>query len=268
MALSKKHYIYCKVIITLGTDEPMKIFDDSSKLNLTPEEKMKLREYRDYYTKLDSQGKIAERKRIASIYFGAEEDEITGEYQKDMVATEEKKTINKSGEQTPIKPHSRQSKHKNRDSLEEKSIITLEDNSKFYLAYETEQNGKKYYLGNRLDEEEDPTDVSCIFEEIINNGNVYLNVVTDEKTVNYVTAVCTGNFVDEVNAMPFEESETISESQYTIDDFVEEPPTEQKAIKTKSSKPATPKKTVKKSTTGDIFDFEKNTEYKPPIKKS
>ena len=84
MALSKKHYLFCKVIIALGNDEPMKIFDEPSLLHLTPIEKTVLWGYKHNFLMLDDNGRKAEHKRIEAIYFNGTDEEMLQEYEKDI----------------------------------------------------------------------------------------------------------------------------------------------------------------------------------------
>lgn len=68
-------------------------------------------------------------------------------------------------------------------------IVTLDDTDKYYLSDETEQNGKTYFLGLKVDENDDPSDESLIFEKEIDGEDVYLTEVEDEDIKNYLSAV-------------------------------------------------------------------------------
>jgi hypothetical protein len=83
--------------------------------------------------------------------------------------------------------------------MEINTIVTLEDNSKYYLADETYQNGKKYFLGNKLDENEEPTDVSEIFEENLENGDTYLDIIDDPELLKSLGTIFTANFSNMVD---------------------------------------------------------------------
>ena len=84
------------------------------------------------------------------------------------------------------------------------TIVTLEDGYRYYLTDETVQNGIKYFLANRLDDNNELTEDSFIFEETIKDGDSYLYVVTDQQMVNYITAVFTANFISKVEENPGE----------------------------------------------------------------
>lgn len=80
--------------------------------------------------------------------------------------------------------------------MEIDTVVTLDDNKKYYLADVTEQDGKRYFLANLIDEEGDPTLESNIFVEDKEGDNYYLDPVTDEKVFNYITAVFAANLND------------------------------------------------------------------------
>ena len=73
--------------------------------------------------------------------------------------------------------------------MEKDTIVTLDENDRWYLAEETTQDGKKYFLAVIVDENNEPGDISKIYEEEKENGEYYLTEVTDEKILNYLTAV-------------------------------------------------------------------------------
>ncbi|NLL02019.1 MAG: hypothetical protein GX265_03255 [Mollicutes bacterium] len=81
------------------------------------------------------------------------------------------------------------------------SIVTLEDNEKYYLADETVQNGIKYFLANKLDETEEITTEAYIFEEIKDGEDFYLDEVTDVEKMKYLTAVFTSNLINDMEEM-------------------------------------------------------------------
>ncbi len=78
------------------------------------------------------------------------------------------------------------------------TIVTLEGNEKYYLADETVQNGIKYFLANKLDENEEITTEACIFEEIKDGEDFYLDEVTDAEKMKYLTAVFTSNLINDI----------------------------------------------------------------------
>lgn len=85
----------------------------------------------------------------------------------------------------------------------EKEIITLDDdpNERYMLCDETIQNNVKYYLATKVDENDTPLLESIIFEEIIENNERYMEIVTDEEKYNSLAAIFISNFntqVDEI----------------------------------------------------------------------
>ena len=77
-------------------------------------------------------------------------------------------------------------------------IITLEDNTRYFLVYEKDYNNKKYFLGNKLDNGDHPTGETTIFEEIKYNDDSHLEIVTDEQTLNFLSTYFTAGFIKEV----------------------------------------------------------------------
>lgn len=74
------------------------------------------------------------------------------------------------------------------------AIVEMENGENFYIADETLQNGVKYYLANKVDENDEPTEESKIFKETLEGNNIYLDVVKDEDELNYITAIFLANF--------------------------------------------------------------------------
>lgn len=83
--------------------------------------------------------------------------------------------------------------------MEADTIVTFDDNEKYYLADETVQNNQKYFLGNKLDENEEPTLESVIFKESVENGETYLEELTSGDEHDYISAVFLSNYNDSVN---------------------------------------------------------------------
>jgi len=82
--------------------------------------------------------------------------------------------------------------------MKKEMIVTLEGNKKYYLAEETIQNNIKYYLANELNEIENQTDKSVILEEIKTENDYYLDLVTDEKNLKFLSAIFISNFISEI----------------------------------------------------------------------
>ncbi|MDD2208672.1 MAG: hypothetical protein PHG03_01855 [Bacilli bacterium] len=87
--------------------------------------------------------------------------------------------------------------------MEIDTIVTLEGNEKYYLADVTIQNDVKYFLANKLDEKEELTKESCIFEEVKDGDEIYLDEVLDQTKLKYITTVFTSSLIsdleDEIN---------------------------------------------------------------------
>ena len=64
--------------------------------------------------------------------------------------------------------------------MEKDTIITLEDNDKYALLDETIIKGKKFFFAVKVDEESgNPTTNYEIFEEEIENEDVYMNTIEE-----------------------------------------------------------------------------------------
>ena len=79
------------------------------------------------------------------------------------------------------------------------SIVTLEGNENYYLADMTIQSDIKYFLANKLDENNEATIHSCIFEEIKEDDDFYLEEVIDVDKIKYLTAVFTSNLISNLD---------------------------------------------------------------------
>ena len=79
------------------------------------------------------------------------------------------------------------------------TIVTLEDNGRYYIADETVLEGKKYFLANILNENDDLSDKSVIFEEIIRDEEVFVDEVKDDKLASYLATIFTANFIEKVD---------------------------------------------------------------------
>ncbi|MDD2505345.1 MAG: hypothetical protein PHF21_03635 [Bacilli bacterium] len=81
------------------------------------------------------------------------------------------------------------------------TVVTLEGNEKYYLADKTIQNDKTYFLANKLDQNEEISIESCIFEEIKNDEDYYLDEIVDVDKVKYLTAVFTSNLISDIDEL-------------------------------------------------------------------
>lgn len=69
------------------------------------------------------------------------------------------------------------------------TIVTLGNNEKYLLVDMTIQEGAKYFLATKVDDQDNPLFESHFFEEIFENGDYYLDPVTDEAKLNYLGAI-------------------------------------------------------------------------------
>ena len=74
------------------------------------------------------------------------------------------------------------------------SVITLDNNQKWYITDETEQGNDKFYLAVKLDENNNPDAESKIFKEVKANGKVFLDDQIDAETYQYLSAIFITNY--------------------------------------------------------------------------
>ena len=86
-------------------------------------------------------------------------------------------------------------------------IVTLENQDRYYIAAETTQEGKKYFLANKLDDNDDMTDSSLIFEEMVQGEDIYVDEVKDEKLISYLTVIFTSDFIETVEDFEYSEED-------------------------------------------------------------
>ncbi|MDD4187553.1 MAG: hypothetical protein PHX04_02145 [Bacilli bacterium] len=82
--------------------------------------------------------------------------------------------------------------------MEIDTIVTLEEKEKYYLADMTIQNDVKYFLANKLDDNEDLMKESCIFEEVLDGDDIYLDEVLDINKIKYLTTIFTSNLISDL----------------------------------------------------------------------
>ena len=75
-------------------------------------------------------------------------------------------------------------------------IIELENNKKYVILDKKVLNSKVYYFGLRLDDNEEPTNKYLFFEEIIDNGNICLLPIEDEKMKGLLITTSTINYLN------------------------------------------------------------------------
>ena len=77
-------------------------------------------------------------------------------------------------------------------------IVELENGSKYLLLDNKIIDKINYYYGLRLDKKEKPTNNYLFFEEIIEDGETYLNPINDESMKKVLVVAFTINFLDKV----------------------------------------------------------------------
>ena len=75
-----------------------------------------------------------------------------------------------------------------------KKVVTLKDNSKWYICDKTIQEDDIYYLGLKVDDNYEVSDESKIFKRVEKNGKVYLTSKIDDDTLKYLIAIFLNNF--------------------------------------------------------------------------
>ena len=75
-------------------------------------------------------------------------------------------------------------------------IITLDDNSKYLLLMDTNQEGHKFFYANKLTEDEKTTAEYEIFEEVVENGETFMDLVLDEDIKEYLNTVFTTDLLE------------------------------------------------------------------------
>lgn len=80
-------------------------------------------------------------------------------------------------------------------------VVTLDDNEKWGLSDETVQNNVKYYLGVKLDDNEEPTEESKIFMEEKEGEDVFLTEVEDKDVYNHLSAIFVSKYNDKADEL-------------------------------------------------------------------
>jgi len=80
-----------------------------------------------------------------------------------------------------------------------KKVITLNDNEKWYICDETEQNGSIYYLALKLDASNEIQDESKIFKRVEKDNKVYISDKISENEFKYLSAIFITDFDKEAN---------------------------------------------------------------------
>ena len=84
--------------------------------------------------------------------------------------------------------------------MEKNTMITLEDNTTYVLIDETEYEGKKYFFAIRIENEtNNPTTDYEVFEEEIENNEVYMNTLEDSPLKQTILINFTNSYMKELN---------------------------------------------------------------------
>ena len=76
-------------------------------------------------------------------------------------------------------------------------IVELENGKSYIILEETLLDNNKYYLGLKLNKNEEPTNNYLFFEELIDN-NTYLTPIEDEDIKSILLTSFTMNFLEKV----------------------------------------------------------------------
>jgi len=75
-------------------------------------------------------------------------------------------------------------------------IVELENNKSYVMLDETVLNNIKYYLGLRLDQNEEPTNNYLFFEETLEGDNTFLTPIENEDMKGLLLTAFTVNLLD------------------------------------------------------------------------
>lgn len=82
-------------------------------------------------------------------------------------------------------------------------VIKFKNDQEYLILDETTLDNKKYYLGVRVVENNEPVSTYLFFEEIKDNGKLILNPIKDEETRGLLSIAFTVNFIN----MTYEEGD-------------------------------------------------------------
>ena len=77
-------------------------------------------------------------------------------------------------------------------------IVELSNDKSYVILEETVLNDNKYYLGLKLNKNEEPTNNYLFFEESKVNNNTYLTPIEDEDIKSVLLTSFTMNFLEKV----------------------------------------------------------------------
>ena len=79
--------------------------------------------------------------------------------------------------------------------MEKDTIITLDDNSVYALLDETIIDERKYFFAVKLDNKNNPTTEYEIFESVIEDGETYMDLVSDDEFKESILVDFTNNYI-------------------------------------------------------------------------
>lgn len=83
--------------------------------------------------------------------------------------------------------------------MEKDTMITLDDDTTYVLLDETELEGKKYFFAVRVDNEtKNPTTEYEVFEEEVEDGEIYMNALDESDFKQAVLIDFTNNYMNTV----------------------------------------------------------------------
>lgn len=82
------------------------------------------------------------------------------------------------------------------------SVITLENDVNCLLLEKVTYDNNNYFLSVVLNEEEEPSDESVIFKEIIDNGESYVEKVEDSELLAALAKEFTNSIIKLVDNLP------------------------------------------------------------------
>ena len=77
-------------------------------------------------------------------------------------------------------------------------IVELENGKSYVILEETLLNNNKYYLGLKLNKNEEPTNNYLFFEELVESNNTYLTSIVDDNVKSVLLTSFTMNFLEKV----------------------------------------------------------------------
>ena len=88
--------------------------------------------------------------------------------------------------------------------MEVDTVITLDNDVNCLLLEKINYNNNSYFLANILNEEEEPSDESIIFKEIIENDENYVEKVEDEALAHDLLKLFAESIEKSVDELPNE----------------------------------------------------------------